>query len=98
MGVERLVTRIADHGAGESGEMNVLVLREYEFRNQQVRQNRFVEIVAKLQTGVGPSADQFLHLERHVAQARCVKWIFRCTLQREAAQRTPCLLYTSRCV
>ena len=32
--------------------MNVLVLREYEFRNQQVRQNRFIEIVAKLQTGV----------------------------------------------
>ena len=83
MSVERFVPSIADQGTRQSREVNILVLRQYELGNQQVRQNSFVEIVAKLEPRVRLSADKFFHLERDVAKAGCEKRIFGCALEGE---------------
>src|SRR5580693_2848584 len=54
-----------------------------------MRQDGLVEIVAKLEPGVGLSAHQPFDLERYIAEASREERILRRVLNRETGQRTP---------
>src|SRR5580704_8464134 len=67
--VQWLVAGVTNKSGRECGEVYVAVLRWHELRDQQMRQDGFVEIVAKLEPGVGLSAHEPFDLERYIAEA-----------------------------
>src|SRR5580692_1290278 len=89
MRVQWLVAGVTNKSARECGEVDVAVLRQHELWNEQMRQDGLVEIVAKLEPGVGLSAHQPFDLERYVAETSREERILRRVLNRETGQRTP---------
>src|SRR5579863_4824585 len=87
--VEWLIAGVANKRARECGKVYVAVLRWHELGNQQMRKDGLIEIVAKLEPGVGLFAYEPLDLERYIAEASGEEWILRCVLNRETGQRTP---------
>ena len=46
------------------------ILIEHEVGHNQVRQNRLVEVVANLQSGIVPAIQHFFQLEGNIAEGR----------------------------
>src|SRR5580704_1685506 len=65
--VQRLVSGVAQKRAGDCRKMHIAVLRQNQFRYQQIRQHRLVEIVTDLETCIAFSADKTPELKRSVS-------------------------------
>src|SRR5216684_1580785 len=87
--IQRFVACVPDEAAGECRQVNVPVVPQHKFWNQQVREGSLVEVITNLQTRVVLPADQPLDLERHISKAGGEQRIFGGAFHRETAQRTP---------
>src|SRR6266851_4941855 len=87
--IQRFVARVADEAAGECRQVNIPVVLQHEFRNQQLRQGSLIEVVANLQARVVFPANQPLDLEREISKAGGEERIFGGAFHRETGERTP---------
>lgn len=75
MSVQRLVARITDECARDSGQVDATIPLQHELRNQNVRETGAVEVVTELDTRVAFATDHALHLKGRVSQGRREQWI-----------------------
>ena len=64
MRIQRLVAGVAQQRAAESRKAHVAILRKHQLIDQQMREDRFIEIVAQLQARICFAVQQAFQLKR----------------------------------